>query len=109
MIDTGSTIIKASKYLKEEGANDIYIVCSLPFFNHPAMDDFEVLVNNNIIRGVFGTDVVYNPELWKKSWFTKVKVAELFADVIFRINERISLSDLLDGTEEIEDLLKDDK
>jgi ribose-phosphate pyrophosphokinase len=106
MIDTGSTILQASKYLKNEGANDIYIVCSLPFFNSPAIDDFETYFNNGIIKGVFGTNAVYNPELWKKNWFYKVNVSELFADVIFRINERITISELLDGSEEIDSLLK---
>jgi ribose-phosphate pyrophosphokinase len=109
MIDTGSTILKASKYLKSKGANDIYIVCSLPFFNDPAISDFEEAVDTGVIKGVFGTNAVYNPELWEKSWFYKVNVAELFADVIFRINEKISLSELLDSTEEIDSLLSGDE
>jgi ribose-phosphate pyrophosphokinase len=106
MIDTGGTILHAAKFLKEKGANDIYIVCSLPFFTEPAIDDFTRAFESNIIKGVFGTNAVYNPELWKNPWFFKVDISELFADVIFRINERISLSELLDGTEEIENLFK---
>ena len=109
MIDTGSTILKASKYLKEKGAENIYIACSLPFFNDPAIQDFDKAYKDCIITEVFGTNAVYNPDLWTRPWFKKVDVSELFADTIFRINERISISELLDGSEEINSLFKDEE
>jgi ribose-phosphate pyrophosphokinase len=106
MIDTGGTILKAARFLKEIAHSDSYIVCSLPFFNDPAIPEFDKAFEEGSIKGVFGTNAVYNPELWKRPWFFKVNVADLFADVIFRINEKISLSELLDGIEEINNLFK---
>lgn len=105
LIDSGGTILKAAKFLKEKGAENIYVACSLPLFNSSAIDDFQKAKDENYISGVFGTNAIYNPELWKKSWFYKVNVTELFADVIFRISEKISLSDLLDSKEDIEAIL----
>lgn len=107
MIDTGSTILMASKYLKQKGVEDIYIVCSLPLFNGTALDDFDKAYNEGTIKGIFGTNAVFNSKLWDKPWFYRVNVSELFADIIYRINERISLSELLDSKEEIENLLID--
>jgi ribose-phosphate pyrophosphokinase len=105
MIDTGGTILHAAKSLKQLGANKVYINVSLPFFNDPAIKDFDKAVEEGYITGVFGTDAVYNPTLWKRPWFYKVNIAELFAEVIFRINEEVSLSELLDGIDEIQNLI----
>jgi ribose-phosphate pyrophosphokinase len=104
MIDTGGTILKAAKFLKEKGAEKVYVICSLPFFNDPAIRDFQQSFEDGYLTGVFGTNAVYHPTLWKMGWFHQVDVTELFADVVFRINERISLSDLLDSSDEIGDL-----
>jgi len=104
MIDTGGTILKAAKFLKESGADKIFIACSLPFFNDPALKDFDEAHEKGYIHTIFGTNAVFNPNLWKKKWFEMADVSELFADVIFRINEKISLADLLNGSEEIYEL-----
>jgi ribose-phosphate pyrophosphokinase len=105
MIDSGSTILKAAAFLKERGASEIYISCSLPFFNDPATSDFDRAFADGTITRVYGTSAVYNPGLWKRPWFSVVDVTELFADVILRINEEVSLSTLLDSAEFIEELL----
>ena len=104
MIDTGGTILKASKCLKDMGADEIYIAASLPFFNDPALKDFDTAVCEGNLTRVYGTNAVYNPNLWRKPWFRMVDISELFADVIFRVNERISMSELLNGSEEIYEL-----
>lgn len=105
MIDTGGTILKAARFLKEKGVGPIYISCSLPFFNDPALRDFDDANKDGIVERVYGTNAVYNPNLWRKPWFRLADVTELFADVIFRISEKVSLSELLNGADEITELV----
>jgi ribose-phosphate pyrophosphokinase len=109
MLDVGSTTLKASYFLKEKGAQKIYIAISLPFFNDPAIDDFTKAFNDGIITKVYGTNAVYHPRLWKQPWFRKVSINELFAEVIYRTNEKISMSDILEGGDEIQTILNGDK
>lgn len=97
MIATGGTIISASKLLKENGAKDIYLACSLPYFNGQAVEKLDAAVREGYIKRVIGTDAVFHGEdfLKKYHWYDEVSVAQLFADVIFRINQRESVSELL--------------
>jgi len=109
MCDTGGTTLRAAKELKNLGANDIYMAFSLPFFNGNSIPEFREAFNNGVIKGVLGTNAVYNPNLWSEKWFFKVHVNELFADVIFRLHEKISISELLDNKEEFEVLFRENQ
>ncbi|PIQ26905.1 phosphoribosylpyrophosphate synthetase [bacterium (Candidatus Blackallbacteria) CG17_big_fil_post_rev_8_21_14_2_50_48_46] len=97
MIATGGTIVSATKLLKENGARDIYLACSLPYFNGAAVEKLDAAVREGYIRKVIGTDAVFHGEAFveKYDWYEEVSVAKLFADVIFRINQRESVSELL--------------
>ena len=97
MIATGGTIVSASRLLKENGARDIYLACSLPYFNGQAVEKLDTAVREGFIKRVIGTDAVFHGEdfLQRYSWYEEVSVARLFADVIFRINQRESVSELL--------------
>ena len=50
MISTAGTMVNAAKLLKQSGANDIYIACSLPFFNHPALERLSEAYKNGDIK-----------------------------------------------------------
>jgi ribose-phosphate pyrophosphokinase len=107
LLDTGGTIIKAATFLKDKGASNINIAISLPFFNDPAIDDFTKAHEEGIIFKVYGTNAVHHPKLWKQPWFKKCSVTDLFSEVIYRTNERIGLSDLLEGSDEIKEIFQD--
>jgi ribose-phosphate pyrophosphokinase len=107
LLDSGGTTLKAASFLKEKGANNIYIAISLPFFNDPAIEDFTKAYEAGIITKVYGTNAVHHPRLWKQPWFKKTNVVDLFSEVIWRTNERIGLSDLLEGSDEIREMLQD--
>ena len=97
MIDTGGTIYNGVKVLKEKGAKDIYLACSLPFFNGPAEERFSELFENNLIHSVIGTNVVYHSNEFseKNTWFRSIDVSDYFAKVIFNIHTSKSISSLL--------------
>ena len=98
MISTGGTLYHIAKMLKDQfQAKNIYLSCSLPLFNPPALDRFKELYESDKIRGVIGTDAVHHGSDFAKNnpWFTEVSVAKYFAKVIYNTNNYDSLSKLL--------------
>lgn len=97
MISTAGTMVNASKLLKQYGANDIYIACSLPFFNDPALERLTSAYNNGEIKLVLGTDAVFWGQefLNNNPWYREVSIAPLFAQVMYNINTKQSVSTLL--------------
>jgi len=97
MISTAGTIVNASELLKRRGAKDIYIACSLPFFNYPAVDRLTEAHKKGQIKFVIGTDAVFwGAEFIKKNqWYKEVSIAPLFARVMYNINTKQSVSKLL--------------
>lgn len=97
MISTGGTLINACRLLKEEGAAEIYVACSLPFFNARAIDKLSAAHEEGLFEFVLGTDAVWHgPDfVAAHPWYREVSVAPLFARVIFNINRKRSVSALL--------------
>ena len=97
MIATGGTIVNAAKLLRSKGAKDIYLACSLRYVNGAADEKLDVAYTEGLIKSVIGTDSVFHGEAFSKKypWYQEVSVAELFARVIYNINHRLSVSELL--------------
>jgi ribose-phosphate pyrophosphokinase len=97
MISTGSTMVNAAKLLKDKGANDIYVTCSLPFFNGHAPDILNKAFEEGVIKRVIGTDAVFHGQEFinRHEWYDEVSIASLFANVIYHINTKRSVSELL--------------
>ncbi len=97
MIGTGGTMVNAAKLLKHHGAKNIYVACSLPFFNPPATEILGEAYDKGDIRSVIGTDAVFWGEDFVKNtpWYVEVSIAPLFAQVIYNINTKRSVSELL--------------
>ncbi len=97
MISTGGTIINAAKLLREHGAHDIYIACSLPFFNGEAEEKLSNAFEKGYIKKVFGTDAVFHGQQFidNNPWYEEISIAPLFAKVLYNINAKRSVSELL--------------
>lgn len=97
MISTGGTIINAARLLKEKGARAVYAACSLPFFNKPAVERLDKASAEGLIARIIGTDAVFQGEDFTKQhdWYDEVSIAPLFAKVIYHINTKRSVSELL--------------
>jgi len=97
MIATGGTLISAITELKKNGAKDIYIATSLPYFNGSAVEKFDKAYQDGIFKKILGTDAVN----WGKDfsikhpWYEEISMAPLFAKVIYNINHKQSVSALL--------------
>lgn len=97
MIATGGTLINAAKLLKEKGAKKIIAACSLPFFNGPSLERINKAYEDKILDLVIGTDAVFWGEdfVKKTPWYHEISIAPLFAHVIYNINKKRSVSELL--------------
>lgn len=97
MIATGGSIIEAASTCKRLGARDIYLGCSLPFFNGQAVERLERAYREGIFKLCMGTDAVNRGEAFLRAnpWYAEVTVAPLFARVLFNVNRRRSVSRLL--------------
>ncbi len=97
MIATGSTLISACHLLKDNGVKDIYLSCTLPFLNGNAVEKFDKAYQDGLINKLIGTDCVYRGETFIKDhpWYEEVSVAPLIAQVIYNINQKQSVSELL--------------
>jgi len=97
MIDTGGSIEATCRLLKEVGAEDIYIACSFPFLNPPATQRIDDLYRKGYLKYLIGTDAVFRGKKFaeRHPWYREVSVAALFAEVIYRINSKMSVSELL--------------
>ncbi len=97
MIATGGTLINACKLLKDKGANKIYCSCSLPFMNGAAVERITKAHEEGVITKIVTTDAVYWGEEFqqKYEWYDVVSIAPLFARVIYNINMKLSVSELL--------------
>lgn len=97
MISTGGTIVNAMKLLKDQGAKDIYVACSLPFFNGNAKEALSKSYQDGVLTKVIATDAVIHGDKFIKEnpWYDEVSIAPLFAAVIHNINAKRSVSELL--------------
>ena len=65
--------------------------------NPPAIERLQSAYEKGIIKGIIGTDAVFWGEefIKKHSWYREVSIAPLFARVIYNINTKQSVSELL--------------
>lgn len=105
MLGTGGTLLKAMKFLKDQGAKDVICAISLPFFSGEAIDLFEKAYREGLFYRIIGTNAVYHEDLLKREWYASVNITSLFAQTISRLHHGRSLSSLLDNRDIIEKLI----
>ncbi|MDR1353333.1 MAG: ribose-phosphate diphosphokinase [Treponema sp.] len=105
MLGTGGTLLKAMRFLKEQGAGKVICAISLPLFSGNAIEYFDNAYKEGLFYRIIGTNAIYQEELLKREWYISVNITKLFAQTISRLHQGQSLSSLLDNREVIEKLL----
>jgi len=105
MLGTGGTLIKGMRMLKENGARRVICSVSLPLFSGGAVSYFDDAYGEGLFYRIIGTNAVYQEELLKREWYINVDISSLFAQVISRLHQNLSISSLLDNREIINRLL----
>jgi len=107
ILGTGGTLLKAMKFLKEQGAGKVICAVSLPLFSGDAIKYFDDAYNEGLFYKIIGTNAVCQGELLKREWYTSVNITRLFARTISRLHKGLSVSSLLDNREIIVKLFQD--
>ncbi|MDR1949937.1 MAG: ribose-phosphate diphosphokinase [Spirochaetaceae bacterium] len=105
MLGTGGTLLKAMGFLKEQGAGKVICAVSLPVFSGKAIEYFDAAYQEGLFYRIIGTNAIYHEELLNREWYISVNITKLFAQIISRLHQGLSLSSLLDNRAIIEKLL----
>lgn len=98
MIATGGSMLESVATVKRHGARDVYIAVSLPFFNGDALEKFEAAYREGMFKVLLATDSVMRAPEWvnNSAWYEEISVAPLFAQVLYSVNRKRSVSRLLE-------------
>jgi ribose-phosphate pyrophosphokinase len=107
MIGTGGTLLKAMRFLKENGAGQVICAVSLPIFSGDAVSYFDEAYQEGLFYRVIGTNAVRHEQLLGKEWYISVDITRLFAQIISRLRQNLPLSSLLDNRDIIVKLFEE--
>ena len=105
LLGTGGTLIKGMELLKKNGARRVICSISLPLFSGDAVSYFDKAYAEGLFYRIIGTNAVYHEEVLTREWYISVNISQLFAKVISRLHNGLSLSSLLDNRDIIKGLL----
>ncbi|MDR1325173.1 MAG: ribose-phosphate diphosphokinase [Treponema sp.] len=105
MLGTGGTLLKAMKFLKEQGAGKVIAAIGLPLFSGDAISYFDQAYKDGLFYRLIGTNAIYHEPLLEREWYISVNITKLFAQTIARLHQGLSLSSLLDNRDIIGKLL----
>ena len=107
MLGTGGTLIKAMKFIKEQGAGKVICSVSLPLLTGESIRFFDEAYKEGLFYRIIGTNAVYQEEVLQKEWYISVNITKLFAQTISRLHQGLSMSSLLDNREVIVKLFQE--
>lgn len=105
MINSGSTMLRTAKQLKENGARDIYCLSTFGLFTS-GLEVFDKALEEGTIKSVVCTNLTYrSPELLSREWYTDVNMIPYVARIIDALNVDESVYDLINSTTKLTDFL----
>ncbi len=105
MIASGESVLDIATELKGRGAKNVYIACTFALFTE-GLAKFDDFYAKGLISRVYGTDLTYVPEEAKeREWYVSVDMTDMLGDLITLVNSNQSISECIDATEGIHDLL----
>jgi ribose-phosphate pyrophosphokinase len=76
-------------------------------FSGNAVSYFDEAYRDGLFYRIIGTNAIYQEEVLTREWYINVNISSLFAQVILRLHQDLSLSSLLDNRGIINRLLAD--
>ncbi len=107
MISSGESVIEVATALKARKANRIFIATTFGLFTN-GLEKFDKAYEDGLIHRVLTTNLVYQtPELLQREWYINCDMSKYIAYIIDTLNHDSSISDLLNPSERIQNLLKE--
>lgn len=105
MISSGESSIEVAKALKVRKANRIFICSTFGLFTG-GLERFDEAYKERIIDRVLTTNLIYQtPELLVREWYINCDMSKYIAYIIDTLNHDSSISDLLDPSERIRNVI----
>ncbi len=97
MIDTGGTFCKAIELAKSSKAKEVIGITTFALLNGKALEEIIEMHNQGVLSKLICTDATYIPKdiLEKNKWIKVISVAKYFGEIIYRLNKRQSIGELL--------------
>lgn len=96
MIASGSSMIEVSKYLKEKGANKVYLVSTFALLTEGP----SIFINGykkGLFDKLYSTNLSYVPELIKNEpWYEEIDCSKRLANIINTLHKKESLKSIFD-------------
>lgn len=106
MIASGESVFDIARELKARKAGKIFIATTFALFTE-GTEKFNQYYKEGLIDRVFSTNLTYVPEETKKQdWYKEVDLAYYMARIVNRLNYDVSISDIMDATQGIHDLVQ---
>lgn len=106
MISSGDSILDIANEMKSRGARNIYCAVTFALFTE-GVEHFNKAYEQGLITKIFASNLIYRrPELLASPWFVDVNLTKFVALLIDAINHDASLSNLINPTEKIQNLLE---
>lgn len=106
MISSGDSMLDVAKQLKDRKASRIFCASTFGLFTN-GLDKFDKAYEDGILHGVLTTNLIYQtPELLQRPWYINCDMTKYIALIIDTLNHDGSISDLLDPSARIQDVVR---
>ncbi len=101
MIASGSSMLEVADYLKQHGANRVYLVSTFALLTEGPKKFIEGY-NNGLFDKLYSTNLSYVPDLIKNEpWYEEVDCSVRLANIINTLHKKESLKSIFDDKEKI--------
>lgn len=106
MIASGESVFDIALELKKRQAKKVLIATTFALFTE-GIDKFNQFYEDGLIDAVYTTNLSYLPkEAKNENWLKEVDMSHYIARIINRLNYDVSISDILDASRGIQDLIQ---
>ncbi len=105
MISSGGSMLEVAKKIKERGAKKVFICCTFGLFTD-GFEAFDEYYEKGYIDRVIITNLTYlPPAVYERPYFIVADLSKFLALIIDSANHDITMSNVLNPTQKIQDLL----
>ena len=106
MISSGDSMLDVAKQLKERKANRIFAASTFGLFTN-GLEKFDEAYEQGILHGVLTTNLIYQtPELLERPWYISCDLSKYIALIIDTLNHDGSISDILNPSGRIQNIVE---
>lgn len=106
MIASGESVFDIAKELKARGAESVFVATTFALFTE-GPDKFNRFYKEGMIDRLYTTNLSYIPDVIRQApWYAEVDMSEYIALIVNRLNRDISISDLIDSKQSVQDIIR---